>query len=87
MVITLLGVYIVICRFEDLDFFKVTAVPEIETANCMFWIIVLCSLNIEWLLYTVIDNAQYYLCDSNAYSREIIAMSFVGQLCGLVENS
>ena len=31
-------------------------------------------------------HAQYDLCDSGVYSREIINMSFVGQVSGLVEN-
>ena len=32
------------------------------------------------------DYAQYYLCDYSVYSREIINMSFVGQVFWLVKN-
>ena len=32
------------------------------------------------------DYAQYDLCFSGVYSREIIDMLFVGQVSGLVEN-
>ena len=51
IVISLLGVYIAIVGLTTLTFFKVTGVSEILTANCVE-ILVLCSLNVAWLLHT-----------------------------------
>ena len=51
----------------------------------MFGILVLCCLNIAWLLLTLNDYAQYDLM-TGVYSREIIYMFFMGQVSGLVEN-
>ena len=59
---------------------------SIYTANCVFWILVLCSLNAVWLLHTLKDYAQYDLYYSGVYSIEMINMLFVGQVSGLVEN-
>ena len=52
----------------------------------MFFILVLCSLKIAWLPYTLKDYAQYDLCDSGVYSTEIINMFFVRQVSGLIKN-
>ena len=61
---------------------------EVSTADCMFWILVLCSLSIVWLQHTLkLDYAQYNLCDLCVYSREITNMFLVSQESGLVENS
>ena len=59
---------------------------EILTANCVFWILNLLVLTVVWLLRTLKRYAQYGLCDSSVYSREIVNIFFVGQVCGLVEN-
>ena len=64
-------------RFDDLCFVSMSQVcQKYETANCVLWILVLCSLNIVWLLYSYEkDYAQYDLCDSDqsdVYSREMI---------------
>ena len=52
----------------------------------MLWIIVICSLNVVWLLHTLKGYAIYDFCDSGIYSRVIINMFFVGQVSGLLEN-
>ena len=53
MIITLLGVNIVIVGSMTLALFQVTDVSEIKSVNWVFWILVLCSLNIVWLLSTL----------------------------------
>ena len=52
----------------------------------MFWIPVLCSLIVVQLLTHLKYIAQYDLCDSGVYSREIINMLFICQVSWLVEN-
>ena len=51
---------------------------EIQNANCIFWIRVLSSLNVLWLLYT--------LRTSCIVSKEDNLHGLVGQVSGLVEN-
>ena len=54
MVITMLGIYIVTLGLMTVTLFKFTAVSEkILIANCVFWILVLCSLNVARLLRTL----------------------------------
>ena len=57
---------------------------EIQTTNCVFWILVLSSLNIVWSLKKL---CSMICCESDVYSREIINMFLVDQVSGLVEKS
>ena len=64
---------------------------EISTANCVFCILALCSLNVVYGCFTdkkkkKKNHAQYDLCDSSICSREIVSMFLVGQVSRLVEN-
>ena len=52
----------------------------------MFWILVLGSLNVVWLLNTRKEYAQSDFCNFDVKSREIVNMIFVSQVSGLVEN-
>ncbi len=48
---------------------------EIQTANCMFWILVLSKSSVVWLLHKLkSDYTQGDLFDSGVYSREIIVL-------------
>ena len=64
---------------------------EISTANCVFCILALCSLNVVYGCFTdkkkkKKNHAQYDFCDSSVSSREIVSMFLVGQVSRLVEN-
>ena len=60
------------CRYDDHD--KDTGVSEIYTANCMFWILVLCS------------HCMVTICVTGLFSGVIINFFFKGQVSGPVEN-
>ena len=86
LIITLLGVYIVIVGWWPWLCFKVTDVPRMLTANCKFWILVLCSLNVVWLLIIIMSNfAQDGLCGSGVYSMEIINIFSLVRCLGLLK--
>ena len=86
MLIILLGVYIVILGLMTLILFQGHRCVRKIYCKLVFWILVLCSLSVVWLLHTLKVYAQYNLCDSGVYSRETINMFFVGQVSWLVEN-
>ena len=53
MFIILFGVYIAIVGLMTLTLFQGHRCVRNLTANCVFWILVLCSLNFVWLLHTL----------------------------------
>ena len=55
-------------KSDDISF-KVTGVSEIKTANCSFWILVLCSSDAVWLLHLK-DYAQHDLCNWFVFSGD-----------------
>ena len=87
MVITLLGVYIVILGLIILTLFQGHSCTR--NINCKLEVLgFFFSLNVG-LLHTFIYYYYYSfafcdVCDTGVYSREVMKMSFAGQVSGLV---
>ena len=82
MLITLLRVYI---GLDDLEFVSRSCVSETWTANWEFWSLVLCSLNVVWLLHTLkILCTLWFVWLCCVFKGD--NMFLVGQASGLVEN-
>ena len=59
---------------------------DISTANCMIWILVVCSLNVVWLLHVYIRKITHNRSSlTGVFSGEKISMFLVDQAPGLVE--
>ena len=61
---------------------------EIEVANCLVWILVLCRLKFKHCMVgTYIKKIMHnIICVTGVYSREMSNTFFVGQVLKLVKN-